>query len=195
MNKYMLATAMLLTSSMVWAQSTGSITNGTNSTASQQSSVSNNVILPSGGNSYIDYGGDYTVRSAPTIYAPGLTASVTETCWGSVSGGVSVVGVGVTGGATVKDLDCNKRLNAAVAWKMGRQDIAFNIMCQEDDFRNAAAMTDKPCKEVPAKPTAEAQILPTAQIDKQPPTDDPIVRYRESTPAPAGPASPPPSSP
>ena len=46
------------------------------------------------------YTGSYTVKSAPTVYAPSLTASVTETCWGSVSAAVSVVGVGATGAAT-----------------------------------------------------------------------------------------------
>lgn len=58
---------------------------------------------------------------------------------------VRVIGVGATGAATIKDQDCNRRLNAAVAWRMDRKDVAFNIMCQDDSFRAAAATTKTPC--------------------------------------------------
>jgi hypothetical protein len=132
-------------------QASGTITNGTQSTAQPANQV--NVNVGTGGSglagvantqqvpaqSEIGYTGSYTVKSAPTVYAPSLTASVTETCWGSVSAAVSVVGVGATGAATIKDQDCNRRLNAAVSWRMDRKDIAFNIMCQDDSFRAAAA--------------------------------------------------------
>ena len=175
-----LALAVASASSIAFAQT---VTSGTQSAATQSSSVNNQVVLQSGGTSTdnVDYRGSYTVKSAPTLYAPGLTASITETCWGSVSAGVSVVGVGVSGGATIKDLDCNKRLNAAVAWRMERKDIAFNIMCQEDDFREAAALTDKPCGSIAAK-TASAS-LPVAELAvEKPQYTDPFVRQRLGLP-------------
>ena len=93
------------------------VTSGTNSNAQQTSTITNEVAFPSGGPTTVTYDGAYTVRSAPAVYAPSLTASVTETCWGSVSGGVSVVGVGATAAATIKDDSCNRRLDAAVAWR------------------------------------------------------------------------------
>lgn len=141
--KRILAATLFLASSVVYAQATGTITNGTNSNAQQAVSVNNQI--GGGGASDVGYHGSYTVKSAPTVYAPALTASITETCWGSASGAVSAIGFGITGAATIKDYDCNRRLNASVAGKMGRMDIAFNIMCQSDDFREAAALTDTPC--------------------------------------------------
>lgn len=139
--------SLMLCASVAFAQASGTITNGTNSNAQQSVSVNNQIgsFGSGGGSSDINYHGSYSVKSAPTVYAPALTASITETCWGSVSGAVSAMGFGITGAATIKDYDCNRRLTAAVAGRMGRMDIAFNVMCQDDQFRAAAEMTDKPC--------------------------------------------------
>jgi len=190
----MLALVAALLSLPAFAQ----VTTGTTSTSQQQSSINNSIAFPSGGNSEVGYNGSYTVKSAPTVYAPGLTASMSETCWGSVSGGVSVIGVGATLGATIKDLDCNHRLNAAVAWRMDRHDVAFQIMCAEDDFRAAADKTSQPC--TPAgRPVASQSVAvpPLAQVAQ--PSQDPnlipvpgrpgVFQYRiaEGTPPPARP--------
>ncbi|MCX5540318.1 hypothetical protein M3A49_12560 [Paraburkholderia sp. CNPSo 3076] len=179
---------VLLFAGAAWAQTTPTMTSGTTSTSSQTSTVSNTVVLPSGGTSDVTYHGGYDVRTTPTVYAPALTASVTETCWGSISAAVSVVGVGATAAGTIKDMDCNKRLNAAVAWRMDRKDIAFNIMCQEDDFREAAALTDHPCgdkRKVANNDGAPVQLRnaeTTPDPKLQEPTD-PFVREREHLPA------------
>jgi len=179
--KYAIVVGMMLLSGGAIAQTTGTITNGTQSTSTLANEVNVNVGTGTGANtsgvanaqvpaqSEVGYTGSYTVKSAPTVYAPSLTASVTETCWGSVSAAVSVVGVGATGAATIKDQDCNRRLNAAVAWRMDRKDIAFNIMCQDDSFRAAAAATKTPCDiDVPkvsaidAKPQTDKNLVPVA---------------------------------
>jgi hypothetical protein len=182
MKKFLIAAIALAASSAAFAAG-DTVTSGTQSQAQQQSTIQNEVILqPGPSTDKITYDGSYTVKSAPTVYAPSLTASMTETCWGSVSAGVSVVGVGVSGGATIKDLDCNKRLNAAVAWRMDRKDIAFNIMCQEDDFRDAAATTDHPCG---SKVMAKAENDTTPLIAKQEQKmeyRDPLVRTRLGLP-------------
>jgi len=179
---------VLLFAGAAWAQTTPTMTSGTTSTSSQTSTVSNTVVLPSGGASDVTYHGAYDVRTTPTVYAPALTASVTETCWGSISAAVSVVGVGATAAGTIKDMDCNKRLNAAVAWRMDRKDIAFNIMCQEDDFREAAALTDHPCGENRKVANNDGTPVQLRNADTrtdpkvQEPTD-PFVREREHLPA------------
>lgn len=156
--------------SQAYAQSapqSSSIQNGTSSSAQQGVTVENSVNLPGGGDSLVGYSGSYTVKSAPTVYAPSLTASISETCWGSVSGGFSVVGAGATLAFTIKDYDCNRRLTSGVAWRMGRQDIAFNLMCQDDSFHAAAAMTDKPCPATnqTAKQGTEVVPIATSQSD------------------------------
>lgn len=152
--------------------STGSITNGTASNAVLNVQIGATGASGAGsstgaGTTDVAYHGSYTVKSAPSIQAAALTASITETCWGSVSGGVSVVGVGVTAAATIKDYDCNRRLNAAVAGRMGRMDIAFNMMCQDDSFRAAAENTDKPCPSNLPVAKQGTEIVPIATSDKQ----------------------------
>ncbi|MEM5452338.1 hypothetical protein [Paraburkholderia guartelaensis] len=184
----MAVAGVLLFAGAAWAQTTPTMTSGTTSTSSQMSTVSNTVVLPSGGTSDVTYHGGYDVRTTPTVYAPALTASVTETCWGSISAAVSVVGVGATAAGTIKDMDCNKRLNAAVAWRMDRKDIAFNIMCQEDDFREAAALTDHPCGDNHKVAKNDGAPVELRSADTSPdsklqePTD-PFVREREHLPA------------
>ncbi|WP_146166272.1 hypothetical protein [Trinickia symbiotica] len=201
MQKAIVAVTAMLLSGIAMAQANGTITNGTQSTAQQATNVNVNIGTGSQGSgpagvanaqtipaeSTVGYSGSYTVKSAPTVYAPSLTASVTETCWGSVSAAVSVVGVGATGAATIKDADCNRRLNAAVAWRMDRKDIAFNIMCQDDSFRAAAAQTNSPCLE--DKPKVASTVNNEAQSNPKlvPVAGSPgIMQYRlADTPAPS----------
>jgi len=184
--RYLVMAGALLMATSALAQTSPSITSGTNSNAAQSSNVTNTVNFPTGGPSDVTYHGSYDVRTPPTVYAPSLTASVTETCWGSVSAAVSVVGVGATAGGTIKDLDCNRRLNAAVAWRMDRKDIAFNIMCQQDDFRAAAALTDHPCVDPNKLAHADGGVpLRTADTrldSKRFEPTDPLVRAREHLP-------------
>lgn len=187
--KYLVLVAALL-SLPAWAQSSSSFTAGTSSASQQQSSINNSIAFPSGGNSEVGYNGSYTVKSAPTVYAPGLTASVTETCWGSVSGGVSVIGVGATLGTTIKDMDCNHRLNAAVAWRMERHDIAFQIMCQEADFRDAAARTQEPCDSMQTHLAQSAGVPPADPNLVAVPGHPGVMQYRVAEGTPPAPAKP-----
>ncbi|WP_321899913.1 hypothetical protein [Paraburkholderia heleia] len=170
MMKFAILAITMILGGNAMAQGTGTISNGTQSNAQQATSVNVNIGSGAGGPdvatnavtpaaSTLAYTGSYTVKSAPTVYAPSLTASVTETCWGSVSAAVSVIGVGATGAATIKDQDCNRRLNAAVAWRMDRKDIAFNIMCQDESFRAAAAKTNAPCVDDLPKISSSAAAL------------------------------------
>lgn len=160
---------MAMASASAMAQTGGTVSTSTQSNATLNNQVNVTVGNGSGANptgvanaqlpaqSEVGYTGSYTVKSAPTVYAPSLTASVTETCLGSISGGVSVIGVGATAAMTIENTECDRRLNAAVAGRMGRMDIAFNLMCQEDSFRQASEGTDKPC-DVPA--TSKAAMIP-----------------------------------
>jgi hypothetical protein len=79
--------------------------------------------------------GTQTLRTAPQVVAPGLTAAGIETCLGSGSGGVSVIGTGVSLGTTYPDGDCNKRLYARTLWAMGKQNEALAILCLSPDVR------------------------------------------------------------
>lgn len=77
--------------------------------------------------------GTQTVRSAPSMVAPGLAAAGLETCLGSASGTVSAVGFGIGGGSTYKDEDCTARLDSRTLYSMGLKAAAVARLCQRPD--------------------------------------------------------------
>lgn len=83
--------------------------------------------------------------TTPTVVPPGLAAAGVETCLGSASGGLSVMGGGLTFGATKVDEGCTIRLLARQLYAFGLQKAAIALMCQE--ARVAIAMEDagSPC--------------------------------------------------
>src|ERR1700677_4712559 len=89
--------------------------------------------------------------TTPTVVPPGLAAAGVETCLGSASGGLSVMGGGLTFGATKVDEGCTIRLFARQLYAFGFQKAAVALMCQ--DQRVAAAMdaTGTPCPDAPAE--------------------------------------------
>lgn len=87
------------------------------------------------------------IKMAPAITAPGLTTTLTETCLGSVSGGVSILGGGITGGSTIRDARCGNRLDAREIRGWGENDVAKEIMCGTDEVRAAYKRVGRPCIE------------------------------------------------
>ena len=77
--------------------------------------------------------------TVPTVVAPGLAAAGMETCLGSASGGVSLMGLGLTFGRTTPDEGCAIRLYARQLHAFGFPKAALALMCQ--DPRVAEAMT------------------------------------------------------
>lgn len=74
----------------------------------------------------------------PPVGSPGLAAAGIETCLGSASGGVSVMGGGVSFGTTKVDEGCTIRLLSRQLFAFGYQKAALALMCQDE--RVALAM-------------------------------------------------------
>ena len=68
----------------------------------------------------------------PTVVAPGLAAAGIETCLGSSSGGLSLMGGGLTFGSTKVDDGCTIRLLARQLYAFGFQKAAVALMCQDE---------------------------------------------------------------
>lgn len=112
------------------------------------------------------------VKTNPTVYAPAMTTTLTETCMGSTSGGVSVMGFGGTLGTTWNDEQCVRRLNAReMAQTLGDRDAARALLCQDKNVAAAYAAIGQSCFLPVAQPRAET---PPAQVqahaDPVPPT-------------------------
>lgn len=92
------------------------------------------------------YGGDIP-RQAPSIAAPALTTTLSETCMGSTSFGASGPGFGLTFGSTWRDEACVRRLDARELRSFGaglpiEDGILFHLaakerMCEDGKIRAA----------------------------------------------------------
>ena len=87
-----------------------------------------------------------SVEQVPTVHAPNLSTTLTETCMGSTSAGAGWFGFGGTFGSTWSDDTCVRRLDARQMAALGEVAVARELMCQSDEVREAAKRAGKPCK-------------------------------------------------
>jgi len=77
------------------------------------------------------------ITTVPTVFAPGLAAAGIETCLGSVSGGGSWLGTGISFGGTTPDVSCSARLDARTLWAFGLRKAAVARLCLNPDMVNS----------------------------------------------------------
>jgi len=126
----------------------------------------------------VDYGGSYEVKNVPGVISPSLTTTLSDTCMGSASVGVSAVGFGVTGGMTMVDEACVRRLDSREFRAMGMNDVALALLCQSEANRKAVEATGRFCPST--QPAQNQGNVTTYPVTLQPNEryTDPIVRQR-----------------
>src|SRR6516165_5708551 len=151
--KLLWATAVLLTvGGHAYAQTAVGVGVGT---ANSQSSSQSGAVAIGGGNANATGGrggnaravstgstavlsqsvpANQSITNVPTAFAPGLTAAGLETCLGSVSGGGSWLGTGISLGGTIPDPGCATRLDARTLWSMGLKKAAVARLCLNSDI-------------------------------------------------------------
>src|SRR5262249_53202739 len=120
--------------------------------------------------------------TVPTVVAPGLAAAGVETCLGSASGGVSVMGLGITVGHTTPDEGCAIRLTARQLYAFGQQNAALALMCQDPRVAQAMAAAGQPCfadARAPARRSQAADEVNTGSIDRAHGSERPIGHILE----------------
>lgn len=131
----------------------------------------------------VNYTGSYTVKTAPPVAAPALTTTLSDTCMGSVSLGLSLTGFGFSGGTTMVDQACVRRLDAREFRAMGMNDVALALLCQSNANRHAVEAAGRACPTAPTpiasvgKPVEEVQA---AAVPANEPIVTPIVQQAES---------------
>ena len=91
------------------------------------------------------------VITTPTVVAPGLAAAGIETCLGSASGGLSLMGGGITFGSTTVDQGCTIRLLARQLFAFGLHKAALALMCQDGRVAAAMEIAGSPCPAAPVQ--------------------------------------------
>ena len=117
--------------------SIGNINNNENTNLlrqTQRQTQANRQSISGTGNSNIT---ENSPQPVPNVFAPGLAAAGSEVCLGSVSGGGSGSGFGVTIGGTFVDRECQLRLNARTLATLGYPVAARETMCLDEDVRRA----------------------------------------------------------
>ncbi len=114
------------------------------------------------------------VITTPTIAAPGLAAAGIETCLGSASGGLSLMGGGITFGATKVDTGCTIRLLARQLFAFGLHKAAIALMCQDDRVAAAMAVAGSPCPPVPGDADGRVAAIVPPSPEQSPEAAEPI---------------------
>jgi hypothetical protein len=125
--------------------SIGNINSNVNALSSRQTqrqTQANRQSINGTGNSNIT---ENSPTPVPNVFAPGLAAAGSEVCLGSVSGGGSGSGFGVTIGGTFVDRECQLRLNARTLATLGYPLAARETMCLDEDVRRAMYAAGTPC--------------------------------------------------
>ena len=100
----------------------------TNTTTSTTSSTTN--------------GSDVPVNSA---ISPSYSAMSQDVCSMGVSGSVSTLGFGVSGGKHVRDLNCERIKLSKVLYDYGMKVAAVSLLCQDERVFEAMLMAGTPC--------------------------------------------------
>jgi len=87
-------------------------------------------------------GSDIPVNSAN---APSYSAMSQDVCSMGVSGSVSTLGFGVSGGKHVRDLNCERIKLSKVLYDYGMKIAAVSLLCQDERVFEAMLMAGTPC--------------------------------------------------
>jgi hypothetical protein len=85
---------------------------------------------------------------------------------GSASFGLSFVGFGATGGTTMVDEACVRRLDSREFRAMGLNDVALALLCQSAANRAAVEATGRACPSASAKSSDTASVASTITVSK-----------------------------
>ncbi len=150
----LLAIGFLAFASVAKAAPTLTSTSGANSSAGAASGSASTAISGGGGGGQggvgasnfqvspqvsINSTGSNLSKAIPSMIAPALSTTLTETCLGSATGALAVSGFGITGGKTFVDNDCVARLNAREMRAIGQLDVAMEILCSRPTVYTAMA--------------------------------------------------------
>ena len=109
-----------------------------------------------------------TVKSPPpSAISPGINASNSDLCTVGVSGAVQTQIIGLSTGATVRDMNCEMLKLSKTLYDMGMKVAAVSMMCQDPRVFQAMEMAGTPC---PFRGSigVEAQAKWDANPEKQP---------------------------
>ena len=87
-----------------------------------------------------------TVKSPPpSAISPSINASNSDLCTVGVSGAVQTQILGISGGMTVRDMNCERLKLSKTLYDMGMKVAAISTLCQDKRIFDAMMMAGTPC--------------------------------------------------
>ncbi len=118
------------------------ITGGYTSTTTNNNDGQTNTTTNTTTNNSTTNGSDIPVNSAN---APSYSAMSQDVCSMGVSGSLSTLGVGVSGGKHIRDLNCERIKLAKVLFDFNMKIGAVSLLCQDERVFMAMIMAGTPC--------------------------------------------------
>jgi len=109
-----------------------------------------------------------TVKSPPpSAISPSINSNNNDLCTVGVSGAVQTQILGISGGTTVRDMNCERLKLSKTLYDMGMKVAAISTMCQDERVFRAMWQAGTPCP-YEGKIGAEAKELWLQNQDKMP---------------------------
>jgi hypothetical protein len=118
------------------------ITGGYTSTTTNNNDGQTNTTTSTTTNNSTTNGSDVPVNSAN---APSFSAMSQDVCSTGISGGVSTMGFGLSGGKHVRDLNCERIKLSKVLFDYGMRVAAVSLLCQDERVFSAMTHAGTPC--------------------------------------------------
>ena len=118
------------------------ITGGYTSTTTNNNDGQTNTTTSTTTNTTTTNGADVPVNSANS---PSFSSMSQDVCSMGVSGSLSTLGVGISGGKHVRDLNCERIKLSKVLYDYGMKVAAVSILCQDERVFEAMLMAGTPC--------------------------------------------------
>ena len=118
------------------------ITGGYTSTTTNNNDGQTNTTTSTTTNTTTSNGSSIPVNSANS---PSYSAMSQDVCSMGVSGSLSTLGVGISGGKHVRDLNCERIKLSKVLYDYGMKVAAVSILCQDKRVFEAMQMAGTPC--------------------------------------------------
>ena len=118
------------------------ITGGYTSTTTNNNDGQTNTTTSTTTNTTTTNGSEVPVNSA---ISPSFSSMSQDVCSMGVSGSLSTLGVGISGGKHVRDLNCERIKLSKVLYDYGMKVAAVSILCQDERVFEAMLMAGTPC--------------------------------------------------
>lgn len=87
-----------------------------------------------------------TIKSPPpSAISPSVSSSSSDLCTVGVSGAVQTQILGISGGSTVRDMNCERLKLSKTLYDMGMKVAAVSVLCQDTRVFDAMEMAGTPC--------------------------------------------------